>query len=225
MWKRALCIALALVLMLSLAACFGNNGGKNNATSSPAGSSTSGAATSAPVSEVPDLGSLIGGAGKLSDADAASRQGMIAAARREGGDLEFRSDGSAVFTDPEGNVTIQKPDGSWEYRNADGDSTSILFGGDWPDNEYTRLVPKPDFGITTSVTTDSEFSVLFVSAELDQIRTYVDQIKSSGFNVDAETEDMEMMGMVIFNFEAKNSAGYTVNVYSAYGISGLTVTK
>ena len=34
-------------------------------------------------------------------------------------------------------------------------------GNEWPDNEFTRQVPKPDFAIITTVSSDSVFSAEF----------------------------------------------------------------
>jgi len=99
------------------------------------------------------------------------------------------------------------------------------FGGDWPENDFTKQIPKPDFGLTVGDMTDSEFSVLFQGATIEQIKDYVEKVKATGFTVNASTEDENIMGIVIYSYEAKNSAGYKVEVFSAMGMAGLTVTK
>ena len=161
----------------------------------------------------------------MSDNDAATRQAMIDAARAEGGDLEFRADGTVVYTDADGSVVIQHPDGSWEYRDPDGQVSTAQFGGDWPDNEFTRLLPKPSFTLSAAVTSGDMFTVVFLSAELDQLKAYTEQVKTSGFNVDADTQEMEVMGMLIYSYSAENANGYRVNIFSSAGSAGLTITK
>ena len=193
-------------------------GGNNNTTG---GNNNSGTSPTA----APDLGAAIGGSMNLFDADPATRQALIDEARRQGGDLEFRTDGSVVYTDPDGSVLIQKPDGSWVYQDEDGNSTSAQFGGDWPENEFTKLLPKPNFTLTAALGSDSEFTVLFQDAAIEQIRAYVEQAKSAGFTVDVDVTDEAVMGMEIYTFEAKNSAGYKLSIYAAMGTSGLTIAK
>ena len=46
-----------------------------------------------------------------------------------------------------------------------------------------------------------------------------------GFTVGAEVEDQELMGMVVYTYSASTAAGYQIELYSAAGISGLTIRK
>jgi hypothetical protein len=222
--KKAILLVLALLLTLSLAACGGkdNTSGNDDPLNRPGGtSSTQG--TSTPAGEVPDLAGVIGGTGKLSELDAATRQKMIDEARAAGGDLEFKADGSVVYTAPDGTKTIQNPDGTWVWEDENGGQGQM--GGNWPDNEFTKLLPKPDFALTAANTTADDFTVAFTGVTVEQLKAYVEQVKAKGFTVDAETEDQEVMGMVIYSYNAKNANGYEVSVVSAQGTAGLTVTK
>ena len=135
------------------------------------------------------------------------------------------SEGSIKIQTEEGSMEIDTTGGSIEIHGTDGENSSMIFSGDWPDNEFTRLLPKPKIALSASVTTDDEFSVLFLEAELGQLRDYVSQLKSAGFNIDDETVEEEMMGIEVFSYEAYNSAGYKVELYSSFGISGLTLSK
>ena len=52
-----------------------------------------------------------------------------------------------------------------------------------------------------------------------------DKVKAAGFTVGAEVEDQELMGVVVYTYSASNAAGYQIEIYSAAGISGLTIRK
>lgn len=205
--KAILLILLAIVTTFALTACGGGNRGKNN------GSKDS----------VPDLNAAIGGAGKLSEYDALARQTMIDAAKKAGGNLEFKSDGSAVYTDSSGNISIQHSDGTWTFQNSDGDVVTI--GGEWPDNEFTKLLPKPDFTLTGARTTETEYTVVFLNVTLEQIKAYVEKVKAKGFTENEKVEDTEVLGVVFYRYEAKNKSGYSVTVYSITETAGITIKK
>ncbi len=156
----------------------------------------------------------------LSDAE---KQALIDEAKEDGVNITFTPDGKMVATDEDGSVMVQNPDGSWAVQGEDGSVGQI--GGDWPSNEFTALLPKPDFELFSANTSDTEFSVSFMSASIGQIRAYVERVKAAGFTVDAQTEDQSMMGMVIYSYTASNANGYSIEVFSAMGISGLTLSK
>jgi len=234
--KKALIIILALALALPMAACgrggssgggynSGNNtqSGNNSTPASPANSQPG--KTPGDAFTSPDLSAALDGSYKLSDADAAMRQAFIEEARRAGGDLEFRADGSVVYTDPDGNSLTQNPDGTWEITDKDGSTTSVQYGGNWPENEFTRLVPKPDFDFLAAVQTDNEYVVAFVNPTIDEIKDYVEKVKAAGFTVGADTTDMNIAGLAAYTYTAKNRDGYEVTVASITGASSLTISK
>jgi hypothetical protein len=218
--KKALFIILALALIFTMTACGGKDNDNKPGGNTPGTSQQSGATN---PGNVPDLAGAIGGTGKLSEYDAATRQAMIDAAKAEGGNLEFKSDGSVVYTDKDGSKSIQNADGTWTYEGADGEVGQ--YGGDWPENEFTKLLPKPDFALTAASTNANGFTVAFTNVTAAQLKAYVEQVKAKGFTVDAETEDQEVMGIVIYSYTAKNADGYEVGVFSTQGTSGLTLKK
>ena len=167
--KKAILIALALVMTITLLAACGNNRGP--------------------------LGNL----------NAAVQQAITEEVRNSGGDVDVH---------PDGTVDVHLPDG-----------TTGQYGGSWPENEFTKIIPKPDFELTAATTSDREFTVVFVGATTEQIRGYVEKLKAAGFTSDTETEDNEIFGMFIYNFSATNAAGYKVSVFSAVGLSGLSLEK
>lgn len=234
--KKLIALLLALVMVFALAACdsgddpnnddplnrdpgTSQNGGENNNGTQ---GGTQGGATSG------DVGSMISGIGSstalYSDMDAASKQAFIAEGARQGLDISFGADGSTTIVDTtDGTTLIQKPDGNWVFSDGQGGEGQI--GGNWPDNEYTKLVPKPSFELYAAVIEDETFSVMFTNATIEQIKAYAEQVKAAGFNLNEELTDENVMGMVIYSFAAENADGYSVEIFSASGSSGMRIDK
>ncbi len=227
--KKIFLAALALALAFSLTACGGTDIVESVGDllsslpdiSSPLGADSSGSQT--PGTNVPDLGAVIGGTGKLSEMDEATKHAMIAAAQEDGGNLEFKADGSAVYTDAEGNQQIQNPDGSWTMKNADGGEAH--YSNEWPENEFTKLLPKPDFTVAAASSEEDSFGAAFSGATIEQVKAYVEQIKAAGFTVNPDTQDQEVMGMAIYTYWAENTDGYSVEVAFASGTVSLSMNK
>lgn len=234
--KKFLVLMLSLLLVFSLVACDSgdnpNPSGTNNnddplnrdpgISQSGNQGGTQGGATSG------DVGSMISGIGSstalYSDMDAASRQAFIAEGARQGLDISFGADGSTTIVDTtDGTTLIQKPDGNWVFSDGQGGEGQI--GGNWPDNEYTKLVPKPSFELYAAVIEGETFSVMFTNATIEQIKAYAEQVKAAGFNLNEELTDENVMGMVIYSFAAENADGYSVEVFSASGTTGLRISK
>ena len=234
--KKILVLMLSLLLVFSLVACDSgdnpNPSGTNNnddplnrdpgISQSGNQGGTQGGATSG------DVGSMISGIGSstalYSDMDAASKQAFIAEGARQGLDISFGADGSTTIVDTtDGTTLIQKPDGNWVFSDGQGGEGQI--GGNWPDNEYTKLVPKPSFELYAAVIEDETFSVMFTNATIEQIKAYAEQVKAAGFNLNEELTDENVMGMVIYSFAAENADGYSVEVFSASGTTGLRISK
>ena len=236
--KKIFALLLVGMMIFSLAACGDNNttdpdkdnpgvsqsgenndGGENN--NGTQGGTQGGAASG-------DVGSMISGIGSstalYSDMDAASKQAFIAEGARQGLDVSFGADGSTTIVETtDGTTLIQKPDGNWVFSDGQGGEGQI--GGNWPDNEYTKLVPKPSFELYAAVIEGETFSVMFTNATIEQIKAYAEQVKAAGFNINEEVEDQEAMGMVIYSFTAENADGYTVEITSANGTSSLSISK
>lgn len=159
----------------------------------------------------------------LSQYDEATRQAMIEDGKANGYDISFGADGTTKVVEPDGSVVIQNPDGTWTFQDADGSSSQ--YGGNWPDNEFTRLVPKPEMDVLAADTTAEDFSIAFSGATIEQIKAYAEKLKTAGFTVDPEEENQEAMGMVIYNYGASNADGYRVSVFYASGTSGLSIEK
>ena len=239
---KLLALLLALTLVFTLAACGnGNNddpSGSQQGTNAPLnreddtsstenqGGTQSGNNDPSNVGDI-DIGSIMSGNGSTDTVygqlDEASKQQIISDLESEGYDVSFGTDGSMTIVDPDGTTMVQKPDGTWVVKDADGGEGQL--GGDWPDNEFTKLIPKPDFELFAANTETDSFSVAFTSATIEQIRAYAAKVKAAGFNINEEVEDQEVMGMVIYSFTAENADGYTVEITSANGTSALTISK
>ena len=235
---KLLALLLALTLVFTLAACGnGNNddpSGSQQGTNAPlnreddtSSTENQGGENSTVNPEDIDFAAIMAGNGATDvvwgKQDEATKQAIIADAKKDGVDVSFGTDGSMTVVDTDGTTMVQKPDGTWVVKDEDGGEGQI--GGDWPDNEFTKLIPKPDFELFAANTETDSFSVAFMSATIEQIKDYAAKVKAAGFNINEEVEDQEVMGMVIYSFTAENADGYTVEITSANGTSALTISK
>ena len=93
---------------------------------------------------------------------------------------------------------------------------------DWPDNEFTALIPKPEFSFLAASVSGSTFSSNFAGATIEQVRDYVAKLQEAGFNVNAEVQDEEIYGMVTYDYKASNAEGYSIHIY--YGNESFSIT-
>lgn len=239
---KLLALLLALTLVFTLAACGNSNNddpsGSQQGTNAPLnreddtsstenqGGTQSGNNDPSNVGDI-DIGSIMSGNGSsdvvYGQLDEASKQQIISDLAKDGYEASFGADGSMTIVDPDGTTMVQKPDGTWVVKDEDGGEGQI--GGDWPDNEFTKLIPKPDFELFAANTETDSFSVAFTSATIEQIKDYAAKVKAAGFNINEEVEDQEVMGMVIYSFTAENADGYTIEITSANGTSSITISK
>ena len=239
---KLLALLLTLTLVFTLAACGNSNNndpsGSQQGTNAPLnreddtsstnnqGGTQSGNNDPSNVGNI-DIGSITSGNGSTDtiygQLDEASKQQIISDLAKDGYEASFGADGSMTIVDPDGTTMVQKPDGTWVVKDEDGGEGQI--GGDWPDNEFTKLIPKPDFELFAANTETDSFSVAFMSATIEQIKDYAAKVKAAGFNINEEVEDQEVMGMVIYSFTAENADGYTVEITSANGTSSLSISK
>ncbi len=182
------------------------------------------------IEDVPDIYSIISGvSGNAGDGtvwglqDPAVRQRIIDSAKANGFEVSFGPDGTMTVKDGDGSVFEQGSDGTWSQQNDNGQGAQI--GGEWPDNEFTRLLPRPDFPLSGSALTESDFTAAFNSVDVDSIRAYADRVKAKGFTVDAEETDQNVYGVTLYTYSAYNDEGYQVEITFASGTCGVTVSK
>ena len=235
---KLLALLLTLTLVFTLVACGNSNNndpsGSQQGTNTPlnreddtSSTDNQGGENSTVNPEDIDFAAIMAGNGATDvvwgEQDEATKQAIIADAKKDGVDVSFGTDGSMTVVDTDGTTIVQKPDGNWVVKDADGGEGQL--GGDWPDNEFTKLIPKPDFELFAANTETDSFSVAFMSATIEQIKDYAAKVKAAGFNINEEVEDQEIMGMVIYSFTAKNADGYTIEITSANGTSSLSISK
>ena len=231
--KKILLLLLSVVLVFSLVAC------GNEETPDPSGSENPGVSQSGENNEDQggenstvnpediDFAAIMAGNGATDvvwgKQDEATKQAIIADAKKDGVDVSFGADGSMTVVDTDGTTMVQKPDGTWVVKDADGGEGQL--GGDWPDNEFTKLIPKPDFELSAASGDDRMFTVAFSNATIEGIREYAEKLKDAGFTVDAEVTDSEAMGMTIYTYIASNGKGVTAELAFGLGASSLALKK
>lgn len=91
------------------------------------------------------------------------------------------------------------------------------FGGEWPDDEHTRRLPKPDMPLAFAGVNEKDhtFTAMFqLDAEdrqrdIVKMKAYVEKLKARGFTVKPkESERLGAQGY--YAYRAKNSVGYLV---------------
>lgn len=112
-------------------------------------------------------------------------------------------------------------EGEGEYSAGEG----ITAYGEWPDNEFTRIIPKPDIEIAMTVVDEYSFTVAFGSMTKAQATDYVEKLKDAGFTIDAYVTDQEMYGMAIYTFSAANAAGYSATLSFTGSSNVLVISK
>ncbi len=227
--KKILILLLSLLLVFSLAACDNNETPNNDdPLNRDPGTSQNGDQGNSNNSDVNiDFGAIIAGNGDTSTVwgkqDDATKQAIIDEGKASGYDITFGDDGSMNVKDEDGNEYIQKPDGTWTMKFEDGGEAQ--FGGNWPENEFTKLVPKPSFTLMGANSDEYSFNVGFTNVTVEQIKAYVEELKGAGFTQGERTDEQEVMGMVIYRFTASHPSGYTVNINYASGSSGMSIEK
>ncbi len=94
--------------------------------------------------------------------------------------------------------------------------------GKWVDNEYTRLVPKPDMEVREAANTGMGYSIVFGrSVTLDRMKAYAEKLKQAGFNVDCGDEDNEQY----YSFWGDNADGWSVRITVTSNANNLLISK
>lgn len=96
----------------------------------------------------------------------------------------------------------------------------------WPKTGLAKKLPEPGFGQLAGVTdSPDEFCAAFAEVSQDDLRAYVEQIKSAGFTVDAETSDKEYMGIQMFSYTAENADGLIFTLSGTAGTCTITIKE
>ena len=133
---------------------------------------------------------------------------------------------------PPGNEITTTKDDTPPVNNGDGinnfsdlaNAMSGMFSATWPENEFTKQVPKPKFDVGLGTVTEEGYVVLG-GATIAELRDYVKDLQKAGFIKDADTTDTSAFGMSVYSYTANNGKGYYVEIGNAMGISTISITK
>ena len=142
----------------------------------------------------------------------------------EGVDYDIKGD-TITFTEDGETISITSSGDTIIIESSDGESGEFSFGGDWPENEFTKLLPRPKMRLAMAAVAEGKFTVVFTDATIDKLKDYVKDLKRHGFDdVDTE-EEIAMFGMSMYTFIAENKKGYKVEITSAMGVNSMIVAK
>ena len=99
-----------------------------------------------------------------------------------------------------------------------------IFGTGWPENEFTKQVPRPKFETSIGVVEDYSCSIL-TGASVTQLKDYVKDLRKAGFDKNDNTEDQVFFGMQVYSYSASNGRGYGVEITYAMGMSTITIRR
>jgi len=98
------------------------------------------------------------------------------------------------------------------------------FSATWPENVFTKQVPKPKFEVGLGTVTETEYSFL-CGADIPALREYVKDLQRAGFNKNADTQDTSAFGFSVYSYTADNNKGFRVEINNAMGISTIKIMK
>ena len=105
------------------------------------------------------------------------------------------------------------------------DMAGVDVGDDWPDNEYTRQIPRGYFGGQKIMSSDNGVAIVSTASSVTDARGYVIALKNAGFTANASESDRNVAGMDIYTYSADNSQGYRVNVSFTAGVLSVSVSR
>ncbi|MGI6499162.1 MAG: DUF6591 domain-containing protein [Oscillospiraceae bacterium] len=106
------------------------------------------------------------------------------------------------------------------------ETTSASLNGNWPDNEFTRQLPKLSAGtVAMSLTQSRSFELLASNLSLREAKEYIDRTIEKGFDREAEMKDYTHSDIEAYTYDAKNEAGYQVCLSYSVGLLSISVKK
>lgn len=187
-----------------MAACDDSNSKGTTTTSASPQSSSTEPTTTLSEQRIDHIAKSIqeGQIGSFDDYNEEDKQRIKKAVEDNGYTLEYNEDGSGTLSNEEGSWFIAKG---------------------WVDNEYTKGIPKLDFGTITMSAEDSDkdgsfYIFLIRSANVKDVSDYVKKLEKSGFT--SKGEKVEDLEAGIVNFIAENNSGKCVEIgYSSNGFT------
>jgi len=99
-----------------------------------------------------------------------------------------------------------------------------MFSAEWPENEFTKQVPRPNFEVGIGTLTEEGYTAI-CGASITDLKDYVESLKRAGFNKDADTTDTSAFGFTVYSYSANNGKGYYVDIGNTMGMSSIAITK
>jgi len=99
-----------------------------------------------------------------------------------------------------------------------------MFSASWPENQYTKQVPKPKFDVSLGTLTDDGY-VALSGASIAELKEYVKELQKAGFTKNAETTDTSAFGITVYSYSANNGKGTYVEIGNAMGMSTISISK
>ena len=124
----------------------------------------------------------------------------------------------------------EDPSGSEEPSDSEGSSLDfglggLGFGDKWPDNEFTKNLPKPKIPILQVMDYDGDFYVIFDSTNVKEVKAYVEQLKAAGFTSDVYEDEWDYEGETFYSFTGRSAVGLEVSIVVAGGSATMSVIK
>ncbi len=216
--KKFIAAILILTLALAAASCGALEGMKANLDSINAADKNGG-----DDGQPFDFDAIMSGDGddkplsKMSEKD---KQEMIRQGKQLEVDISFGGDGSTTMKFKDGTVYVQNADGSWTFTNENCDIVEM--GEKWPDNEYTRLLTKPELGkIVMTIVSNDVFTANFEGKDTAEAKKYVQKIIEKGFTVDPQESNIDGA----YSYTASNDSGWSFQLFSADGQHSISLIK
>ena len=144
------------------------------------------------------------------------------ASSRSWSKITFGADGTTTIVDTDGNVVTQNADGTWKVKDDQGGQADV--GSKLPDNEFTKLIPKPNFEVSLSYAEGDRCGIQFANLTAEDLWAYAEQLKSAGFTVDAEPPMKNNLALGFCTYIAYNSDGIKVELSGVAGISSIVTS-
>jgi hypothetical protein len=93
------------------------------------------------------------------------------------------------------------------FMDESGSGANALEFTGWANDEFTKLIPKPDFEMSVGSLTDYTFMGVFPGVKVSMIKEYAEKVKAAGFTVNGiVTEETA----TTYTYTASNNSGYIV---------------
>jgi hypothetical protein len=101
------------------------------------------------------------------------------------------SGGNNSTNPPASNGGDTTPSGNNGGDSNQGGGFNNTYDNDWPENEYTKLVPRPDFEVEYCDDEVNGISAKYINTTMESVKAYASQLKAAGFTVDPQESEYD----------------------------------